>query len=294
MTQLAAIDWGTSSFRAWLLDHNGEILRQVATKQGILQPRTCSFAALLRENLAQLQIPEKTAIIASGMITSSNGWRETPYLPCPAGTAALASNLVHHNCPDIGEIWFVPGISQHHPEPDIMRGEETQLAGMDTGEDTTVVLPGTHSKWVKISKGNITGFTTFMTGELFSAVTRHTILAHCGSTFESEDDFLQGVDTATNNQERTLLSLLFQLRANSILKTTAPQSHRYLSGLFIGMEIREAQKRGYGSTVQIAGEKDLVQLYRSAFNSQKITVASIEENSAAKGLFRIARQKGII
>ncbi len=294
MTQLVAIDWGTSSFRAWLIDGSGTILQQIKTGQGILQVGNGSFENILRENIARLRATENIVIIASGMITSSNGWVETPYLSCPVDISALASGLVCRKWTGPGEIWFIPGVSQRFPEPDIMRGEETQLAGINIEGDAVVVLPGTHSKWVRMTTGKIEAFTSFLTGELFAAITSHTILAETGGMVWSEQDFLRGVFSAADNGGKFLLSRLFQLRANKILNLAAAAGCSYVSGLLIGMEIEDAIERGYNSPVLIAGEKGLVQRYGSAFTARGITVTIVAESSAAKGLYRVARERGLI
>ncbi len=299
MTQLIAIDWGSSSLRIFLLNSDGQLLQRIRTDQGVLRCTDRSFSDILRQNLSRLPITEEVTYIAAGMITSQNGWIETPYLPCPADISTLASGLVCKKW-SLGEIWFVPGLCQHSERADIMRGEEVQLTGLIAGMgekgECTVVLPGTHCKWARITAGKIVSFTTFMTGEIFAAITRHTILAQENQVW-LEDDFLEGVLDAADSGGTFLLSRLFQLRAERILHKTALASHSYISGFLIGMEIEEAITRGYinslSDSLLITGEKTLAQRYHSAFTIRKITATVVDKESAAEGLYAIARKKGL-
>ena len=194
MQNLIALDWGTSSFRGYLLNKEGRILEMIDAEAGILSIATGSYAEVLRDQLSRFTSQvEGMPIIASGMITSRQGWLETPYVSCPAGTEALAASLCPLDVAGLGTIWFVPGVKQMKPLPDIMRGEETQLAGADYEGRRTVLLPGTHSKWVNLEDGLITGFTTFLTGDLYKAILQQTILRATPEGTWSEDAFLEGV-----------------------------------------------------------------------------------------------------
>jgi len=87
-------------------------------------------------------------IILSGMIGSRQGWVEAPYLACPASPEDLAAQLVE--VPG-ARVWIVPGVIRGGAMPDVMRGEETQIAGVlalspDPAGTLRLVLPGTHSK----------------------------------------------------------------------------------------------------------------------------------------------------
>ena len=91
-----------------------------------------------------------------------------------------------------GRIAIVPGLCcDHDGVPDVMRGEETQvfgaleLLGMDHG---LFVLPGTHSKWVRVAGGRIESFATFMTGEFYALLRKHSILARTLPDSDGEFD----------------------------------------------------------------------------------------------------------
>ena len=148
---LIAIDWGTSLFRAYLIDAAGKVLQKFVAETGILAVEDGDFEHSLEVQLRKFpDVSPETPIIAAGMITSRQGWCETPYVCCPASAKDLAENLISCESTGFGTVWFVPGVNQLLPEPDIMRGEETQLAGIETTEDVVAIMPGTHSKWVEL------------------------------------------------------------------------------------------------------------------------------------------------
>ena len=148
---LIGLDWGTTSLRAFLIGKDGDVLKAVSSSQGIMQVEGGGFASTFR-SLVEPWLSEKSLpIIACGMITSRNGWVETPYLQVPSGSDDLAGALVSHKTPEGIDLHFVTCLSiEHGAAPDVMRGEETQIVGaaaMALG-DGVYVMPGTHSKWV--------------------------------------------------------------------------------------------------------------------------------------------------
>ncbi len=297
---LIALDWGTSSFRAFLLDHNGAILRRTSTNAGILKIENRKFAQTLGKQLAALgEIPPGTPLLASGMITSRQGWLETEYVECPAACPDLAAHLKPLDTEEFGRIWFIPGVKQLLPTPDIMRGEETQLAGLAGTGIHTVLLPGTHSKWAKLQNGTIKGFTTFMTGDLFSAVRNHTILRAMIQGNWTETGFTAGVHEGFRQEQNSkgLLSTLFQTRVKSILGLSShAEDECYLSGILIGTEIAEALQTGYTTEkpIIVAGEEKLTQLYLLALKALGQQGEAASPDISARGLYTIARLKQLI
>ncbi|MGW8194570.1 MAG: 2-dehydro-3-deoxygalactonokinase, partial [Desulforhopalus sp.] len=151
MVNLIAVDWGTSSLRAHLLNDSGEILSATKSDRGILHVKKNQFGQVLEEQLKKLDgETEKTPVILSGMITSKSGWVETPYVECPASCSQLADRVILHRDDKLGQLWFVPGLSQFTPQPDVIRGEETQMAGLAQSGKKIAILPGTHSKWGRL------------------------------------------------------------------------------------------------------------------------------------------------
>jgi len=297
---LIALDWGLSSFRAYHLDDRGSVLQRLSSDSGILTIEGDGFEQCLRQQLQKIDgVASETAIIASGMITSRQGWCETPYVTCPASLVDLARGLLSIEIRDYGKIWFVPGVNQISPDPDIMRGEETQLAGMQSGQGLTAILPGTHSKWAQLKDAEITRFKTFMTGELYAILIKHSILGKTSGSSWSDDFFREGVRKgfAFREENKGLLSELFQVRVQTIMGAIPDEfvaSH--VSGLLLGCEVADALHSGFESAgkKQIVGEERLARLYKMALSECGLDAGIVRDDLAAIGLFRIAGKAELI
>ena len=162
----AAVDWGTSSFRAWLLGEHGEVVAGTRSSEGMATLRREEFAPVLEKHLAALGAPDHLPALICGMAGSRQGWVEARYCDLPASLSGLAALAVA--APGISrDVRIIPGLAQRSAEePDVMRGEETQLLGAIGGIEGRAVacMPGTHSKWVRIEDGEVRHFRTFMTG----------------------------------------------------------------------------------------------------------------------------------
>ncbi|AZR30675.1 2-dehydro-3-deoxygalactonokinase [Xanthomonas vasicola] len=291
---MIAIDWGTSSLRGYLLDADGKVLEQRRDSDGIL---ACQgrFAAVLASLVDGWDGP----LLLSGMIGSRNGWVEQAYLPCPADTAALAQAMRSYEDLLPGRtLWFVPGVStgEQASVPDVMRGEETQLVGLMSalGNGAHVAcLPGTHSKWAYIDNGQLTGFATVMTGELYALLRQHSILGKLMDDDHAEPDtaaFLQGVDRSS--EPGGLSHHLFGTRTLGLFERLSSAAlPSYLSGLLIGHELRE--HRGNHATVHLVGSPGLAQRYALALQHVGVERQLHPEDLAATGLFALARQRGL-
>lgn len=268
------LDWGTTSFRALLVDAKGAALDRVETQDGIQSVPKAGFEAVLTRNIASWRATHPTLpIYAAGMITSRNGWVETPYVEAPAGAEALAHALRRVKLADGGVIGFIPGLTDKsvRPFPDVMRGEETQLVGFGLGQEMTVVLSGTHSKWARIEKGRIARFRTFVTGEIFALLSRHSFIAQLAKPQPTPNwsAFAHGLEVAGDRTQACgLLSHLFSVRTGWLAgKLAPPETSDYLSGLVVGMEFREAREMGWfepRERVGIIGGDHLVEVYRRA------------------------------
>ena len=297
---LIGLDWGTSSFRAALMDESGRVLDRRAAPRGILSVSEGRFDAVLDAEIADWERAHPDIpILASGMISSRQGWVETPYIACPAGAAELAAALVPHRSP-ARLIRFVTGLSVRHDDgvPDVMRGEETQILGAvaDGPGSGVFVLPGTHSKWARIEGGRIVRFRTFMTGEVYAALRSHSIL---GRLMEGDADdshaFRRGLDAGSApGTAGALLARLFGVRTLGLfddLPVTGLAS--YLSGLLLGAEIREALAQAEAD-LTIVAEPGLAERYRHAFARFGVPVRVAEGDAAARGQFHIARLAGLL
>src|SRR5271154_5262767 len=214
---LIAIDWGSSSFRAYLLSADGEVVGEMASGDGIASVAAGEYPATLRRLVGRwLDANPSLPVIASGMVGSRHGWREAPYAPCPASPRDVAERLTAVEA-DGRRAVLAPGLSYADAAGvDVMRGEETEIFGVaDTG-GRLIVLPGSHSKWARIEGERVVAFKTFITGELFASLRDHTIAA--------------GGKTKSG-----LLGLLFGARAMPLMGELDPgDSGEYLSGLLIG------------------------------------------------------------
>ncbi|MCS3808692.1 2-dehydro-3-deoxygalactonokinase [Xanthomonas sp. 4461] len=291
---MIAVDWGTSSLRAYLLDATGAVLEQRRGSDGIL-----ACQGRFGEVLSALIDGWEGPVVLSGMIGSRNGWVEQAYLPCPADTAALAGAMRRYDDLLPGRtLWFVPGVSTgaQHGVPDVMRGEETQLVGLIAAlgdGDHIACLPGTHSKWATIADGQLTDFATVMTGELYAVLRQHSILGKLMSDDHADLDeaaFLSGVDRSAD--PGGLSHHLFGTRTLGLFDRLSAQAlPSYLSGLLIGHELGE--HRGSHATVHLVGSPALAQRYALALTHLGVATQTHPEDLAAAGLFALARQHGL-
>jgi len=297
---LIGVDWGTTSFRAYLIDAHGRILDRRSAPAGILQVPDRDFARVLEQQVRAWHAAARGApIIASGMITSRQGWQETPYLACPAGAGDLAAGLERRET-GLGRIHFVPGLRTEDADgvPDVIRGEETQIAGLalDHGRDLRAVLPGTHSKWIEVRGGRIAGFQTYMTGEVYGVLREHSILGRL-MTGDDHDPvaFTRGLDAAGPGG-RGLLRRLFSARTLGLFdRLQGGAIGPYLSGLLIGTEIAEALAEGRSADpLLVVGESTLAGRYLDAFRHVGVPAEAAPGDPAAAGHLAIGRAAGLI
>ena len=290
----AGIDWGSSSLRAYRFDGQ-QIIDTVNSDRGIktfkAKNRDSQFEHVLF-NLIGDWLQPGDGLILSGMITSVNGWIETPYLPCPVSCSALASNLTIKTIREY-DLYFVSGVCQTSPHPDVMRGEELQLLGEGTQqENMLVIMPGTHSKWAQLAAGTIENFRTIVTGELFDVLRNQTLIGQLadGSDWH-EKAFLNGIEQGYRSQ--TIISDLFTCRSGVLLQHhNAEAIHSYLSGLLIGNEIREGMVMATESSmIKLIGSDTLCDKYRLALNHLSLTTVTQDENpihdAAASGYLQL-------
>ena len=241
MKPFVAVDWGTTSFRAYLVDGQGVVIDQVAAAEGILAVKDGNFDAVLESRIAAWD--KALPILAAGMITSRQGWIERPYVDCPAGVADMAKGLFRHVMVSGRMVQFSTGL--HYESPtlghDVMRSEETQVFGSLTEGATHFITPGTHSKWIDVEGGKITRFATYVTGEMFAVLRVHSILGRLmtGEAFD-EVTFRCGVEKSLA-EPAGLSHVLFSARSLALYNEIAGESvFSYLSGLLVGAEVAHA------------------------------------------------------
>lgn len=264
-----AVDWGTSRLRTWAMSGNSiEAQAQSDAGMGRLTPDQFEPALLELINDWLVDKTNPTPVIACGMVGARQGWIEAPYQPVPAKPLD-AVPIAAPTRDDRLQVWLICGMSQVEP-PDVMRGEETQIAGflaLNPDWDGVICLPGTHSKWAQISAGEVVSFQTFMTGELFALISQESVLRHSvGKTGHDEAAFLAAMDDILARPER-LAARLFSLRARDLVHGTAPEQARsQLSGLLIGAELAAARPYWLGQQLALIGPDDMTRLYASALN----------------------------
>jgi len=291
--RLVALDWGTSSLRAWLLGDGGAALAEKSAPLGILKVPDGDFAAAYRDVCGDWLV-DGLPSIASGMIGSRQGWVEAPYVACPAGFDALAQALVRT---DAG-LAIVPGVScvGAGGVPDVMRGEETQVFGALEGSDGVYVLPGTHSKWVTVSDGRIASFATYMTGELFAVLREHSILGRtmAADAPHAPEAFRRGWEAGLAG-DGALLHRLFGVRTLALFDALSPsEASSYLSGLLLGDEVRAALRHRAAPAVTLIGDATLCERYRDVLAGAGVASRMAQAGAARSGLWRIAIAAGLL
>jgi 2-dehydro-3-deoxygalactonokinase len=294
-TAVIGFDWGTSSLRAYRLGADGAVLERREAARGIMAIADASFEAAFEEVVGDwLDQTPAAPVILSGMIGSRQGWREAPYLACPANVTDLASAMLALDLARGRRIWIAPGLSHRDAggTPDVMRGEEVQILGAleALGEGPALVcLPGTHSKWARVEAGRVLGFATHMTGEVFEAVRDHTILGRMIDA-EAWDNaaFLAGLERS--GEAGGLLGQLFGVRAKGLFGELAEKTAgAYLSGLTIGHECRAALAGGERSEIALIGAGRLVGLYVEALGHLGYEARTLAPDVAAAGQWRLAQ-----
>jgi 2-dehydro-3-deoxygalactonokinase len=266
-----AVDWGTSNLRAWLMGPAG-VVAYASSDDGMGKLSRDEYEPALLGLIAPwLTVP--VPIIACGMVGSRQGWCEAPYRTVPC-TPVAANALVTAPTKDARlTVQIAPGLRQMSPA-DVMRGEETQIAGalsLMPAFDGVLCLPGTHSKWVHISAGEVVSFQTFMTGELFALLSTQSVLRH-GMAGEGWDDvaFDMALSDALSRPEK-IGARLFSLRAEGLIAGLSPVAARSrLSGLLIGVELAAARPYWLGQPVAIVGAEGLARSYARALAAQGV------------------------
>lgn len=296
---LIGVDWGTSSFRAYKIDQNGAVIDTISTDDGILSVPNEEYGSVLKMLIEPWTANGCPPIIASGMITSRNGWVETDYVSAPCGAKELAEGLKTIETADGLCISFIPGVSTEiEGIPDVMRGEETQIIGdvLTDKPDKMYLLPGTHSKWAWVQDGEIKKFSTFMTGEIFSILCKHSILEKLMTSGPfNYDGFKRGVESGLSSDHNLLHSLFFARTLPLFDKMSEEAVADYVSGLLIGTEIQSYREYlKFEGSLTIIGRSDLSDRYEVALELLGIDCYRSPEDTVARGHFSIAKTVGLL
>ncbi|WP_280547999.1 MULTISPECIES: 2-dehydro-3-deoxygalactonokinase [unclassified Halomonas] len=299
------VDWGSSNLRAWALDAHGEVLARAGSERGMLSLAPSDYEATLLSTIGDwLPADGRVPVRICGMAGARQGWREAAYLPVPTRLDGLARGAVRPAVegPRL-DVALLPGLCQHPDDAgrrfDVMRGEETQLAGLVAREGEAsgpVCLPGTHAKWARLEAGAVTRFATFLTGELYQWLAGQSVLRHSLNHGQGEDDlaepgdhqaFVAAVQEVAAAPE-SFGNRLFGLRAQDLLDGDLPSGQARgarlaarLSGLVIGLELAGARAvLTEGETVTLVGAEALCTRYALALEAQGIDCRRVDGETA--------------
>ena len=296
---LIALDWGSTRLRAFLLGADGDVRETRQSNDGAASLRGAeAYARALADLVGDWRADHpQLKLLACGMVGSQYGWHEAPYVRCPADASALAAQVLKVD----DALSIIPGLVDDAVQPDVMRGEETQIVGAlalhaELAEEACLVLPGTHSKWARVHGGKVTGFATHMTGELFALLRQHSVLARLmpadGASPSSPEAFLRGVDAA--REQGGLGHQLFAVRTLGLFKQLAPeQLPDYLSGLLIGHELA-SELKGAVPRLALVGDPALCARYVQALTHLGQPEPLLLDNTAPAGLWRLAQTMNLI
>ncbi|MEL6170313.1 MAG: 2-dehydro-3-deoxygalactonokinase [Pseudomonadota bacterium] len=278
-----AVDWGTSHLRAWAMDPSSHVLAERRSDRGMGTLGRDAFEATLLQVIAPWLGSAPLTVVACGMLGSRQGWVEAPYrsVPCTPGSAKLVRAPVTDRRVQV----FVASGLRQDAQPDVMRGEETQIAGFlagNPGFEGIVCLPGTHTKWAEVSANEVVSFRTIMTGELFALLTRNSVLQHSVDQDWDPVAFDEAVADALSSPER-VAQRLFSVRATDLLVGLAPgEGAARISGALIGMELAATRAYWLGRPIAVVGGDAADRTYMPALRAQGLSPVFCDADVAVR------------
>ena len=282
MNLWVALDWGTSNFRAYLMDNN-HVIDHVSTQEGMKFVDQNEFKKTLIKNIdAWNNKFDIKVVIASGMVGAKQGWIEVPYINSPCDIRNV--NFKTLKILDDANIHILSGVSQFNPS-DVMRGEETQIAGFllnNVDFNGSICLPGTHSKWVNMNSYNIQEFTTFLTGELYEIVKKYSILNHSLNTTELDDEIVKSSAKLIIENPSFISNKLFEIRADNLLKNSNQTSNNSkLVGYLLGIELSGSRTYWEDKDLVIIGSSNLNKYYELILNGRSNSIRLFNSSDMA-------------
>ena len=299
---ILSCDWGTSSLRLRLVDlSNNNIIAEKNSAEGIAKTfeawknsngegRVEFYLAQVKTLIGIISIEKKIdltgiPVVISGMASSSIGMYELPYAELPF--ALDGANALVHNFPGTDSFPYPSMlISGVRNDRNVMRGEETQLIGMADmvnlppgSKEAIFIFPGTHSKHVYVSNGELQNFDTYITGELFNLLGTHSILkdsidttALAEITQDNKEAFISGLQESVASG---IMKSLFTVRTNDLFKRfDKKQNAHYLSGLLIGEELKIISAKT-DATVVLCSASNLSSFYTTALETMNLPGSAI-------------------
>jgi 2-dehydro-3-deoxygalactonokinase len=273
-----AVDWGTTRLRAYAMSAAGDVLDRTASDEGMGRLKPVEFEAALLRCVGHWLGDRPTSVVACGMVGARQGWREAPYAAVPTAPLPGGFTMAPTGDPRL-RVQIVGGLSQARPA-DVMRGEETQIAGAiaaQPGFDGVICLPGTHTKWAHVTGGEVVSFLTVMSGEIFDLLSHQSVLRH-SLTAEGWDETAFAAEVAeTLSRPERLTARLFSIRASGLLHGTgAAEARATLSGLLIGAELAAARPYWLGRDVALIGAPALAATYGRALALQGVAARILD------------------
>jgi 2-dehydro-3-deoxygalactonokinase len=302
IANMIAIDWGTTNLRAYLLNRQGSVMESRSSPGGIMSVMDGRFDEPLLNLIGDWLVKKNIPLIAAGMIGSRQGWREAPYLPCPARLEDAAKHLTAVSFNDAQsqahQLLIGPGTqcTDSSGLHDVMRGEETQLWGSDLPAGSICILPGTHCKWAWMGEaGQIKEFRTYMTGELFALLTKHGILGRLMKPGQDDQAFQRGVRLGYKDCAHAS-HIIFSARTAGLMATLPSESlSDYLSGILIGLELGSslAINGSLPTSIYLIGDDELCLRYAKALHAVDIEAVRSPVQETA-GLWKLAQAAGLV
>lgn len=310
VSHFISVDWGTTNLRVRLVNTADlNVLSEVVSDLGIKtvfskwqeakSDRVNYYLNVLKQKIGQLKIVDINApIVISGMASSSIGIKELPYanLPFDLKGSSLVVEKINSAVLE-NDVILISGVCS---DADVIRGEEVQVIGLASNakhnKETVYILPGTHSKHMYVKNGCVTTFKTYMTGELFDAISKHTILKNSVETSElnviNNQAFVKGVKASLNASP---LNTIFGVRANTLFETLTPtENYYYLSGLLIGEELHEFYKTE-AEQITLMSSGKLLKLYLAAIevldlkDKTEVVVESVANKAVVIGQYEVLK-----
>ena len=262
---------------------NNNVIDQVSTQEGMKFIEQNEFEKILIKNIdAWNNKFDIKVIIASGMVGAKQGWIEVPYINSPCDIRNV--NFKTFKILDDANIHILSGVSQFNPS-DVMRGEETQIAGFllnNVDFNGSICLPGTHSKWVNMNSYNIQEFTTFLTGELYEIVKKYSILNHSLNTTELDDEIVKSSAKLIIENPSFISNKLFEIRADNLLKNSNQTSNNSkLVGYLLGIELSGSRTYWEDKDLVIIGSSNLNKYYELILNGRSNSIRLFNSSDMA-------------
>lgn len=279
---MIAVAWGKKGFRGWLLADDGTAIEARETELGLADVPAGGHAETLTTNCGDWLKRHDVPVVLAGMVGARGGWVEAPYAPCPLGPGDLLGRAARPNFPGRGA-FILPGAvsTDARGDFDVMRGEELQALGVGAlreGKDANLCIPGTHAKLAFLRGGRLTGFRTYVTGELFGLLRNNSLVGALakGDAFDAAS-FADGV---ARGAAEPLAHAVFAARANTLNGKLDPaQVDAYLSGVLIGAELAAHPTADGAETVLLAAGP-LAERYGAALAALGRTFVTIDPKEA--------------